>query len=129
MGADFIGCWAPACELTPKRRKILEELVENMTDEEAENINDLGYVNSQDDVLSAIDDFANTDSSREADFFMLPEMSFGIYVTGGMSYGDPPTDKTTTFWLLSEMSLIWARLTEWAKEDEIKRRKELEKEK
>jgi hypothetical protein len=112
MGADFIYEYIPVCNFTDDRKKFLESKINNMSEEDFRDY-DIEY--SKDDVLRSIDEYKILGTTREAGFLSPPGSKFGYYLTGGMSWGDVPTDIYSTIECLSV--LFWVEFEKWALED------------
>ena len=122
MGADFIFQALPACHLTEGRLAALRLLANTAT---VEN-DDLpyGYEGEEDwrrALLAAIDCLAK-DYDREVCRWDVTDdphspLRFPVWITGGMSWGDSPTDASEHFDNLGQCPAIMELLLKWAKED------------
>jgi hypothetical protein len=116
----------PAAELTDDRRKRLHEIVKGLTDDVL-TMDDL----AGDDVPAAADDvedartalhehvelLGEAASRRDVAVLRLPYMPYPIMFTGGMSWGDSPTEMFDTFAALAEVEPIFEQLEGWAEDD------------
>jgi hypothetical protein len=116
MGADFVFAVAPACTLTKERSEELEQIIDTLEysdcpewDEEEAELEDV-----QEGLRAAVSEYAI--ESREIGVF-CPDETFPYKVTGGMSWGDAPTEAYQHFLHLEQCPKIWHKLVEWAKED------------
>lgn len=137
MGADFLLYAEPKCELTPERKARVMEMFRSMTEEE------FGHAV---DEHPAFDDFEKV----EGEPFQVPEAAvkmfeesldvyagwfqgcpndltwwvaetYPIWITGGMSHGDEPTDSSETIDVLQAGPPGLGDLLEaWAREDYLR---------
>ena len=122
MGADFIFETLPACHLTESRLAALRLLANTAT---LENDDPSGAYEEDEDwrqaLLAAIDCLAK-DYDREVCLWDVTDdphspLRFPVWITGGMSSGDPPTDAYEHFDNLGQCPPILDLLLTWAKED------------
>ena len=122
MGADFIFETLPACHLTESRLAALRLLANTAT---LENADPCGLYEGDEDwrraLLAAIDCLAS-EYDREVlrwDVTDEPDnpVRFPVWITGGMSSGDPPTDAYEHFHNLGQCPPILDLLLTWAQED------------
>lgn len=145
MGADFTCRFLPKCELKPERKNHLLSLVDGLSRDEISDLADsmfgerLSDFKEGDDSPEAVDarsydeDIKSRTLSgiREAieEYFRdldgrrdVGSVKFdGIWwlTTGGMTWGDPPTEAYTTFEAIGYVDKIFKCLEEWAKADEL----------
>lgn len=119
MGADFLYNYIPICKLTPKRLAALAAEVSDVDYLDPDLLNK-GIPLTEEVLKNAINDYTSGRwaLSREVSVMSMPHADF--YITGGMSWGDPPTDAYDDFKLLSDVEDL---LLKWAIEDKSKRRK------
>jgi len=115
MGADFLFSIVPACKITPKRLAELTEMVNAEFKDYDEN--DSGY--SMADVMEALNVYAGGgfDSTREVGVVWIRGAAY--YATGGMSWGDGPTEAFDT---MCRLDMFFAKMEEWSLEDGEKAR-------
>ena len=122
MGADFIFHTLPACHLTEGRLAALRLLANTAT---LENDDPSGDYEEDEDwrraLLAAIDCLAK-EYDREVGRWNVTDdpqnpLLFPVWITGGMSWGDPPTDAYEHFDNLGQCPAIMELLLKWAKED------------
>jgi hypothetical protein len=129
MGADFRLYGLPACTITPERRVLLEHLIENTTEEDLRDDFLAEYKGDTLDeyrgrlrvAVAWYEEWAH--KSRETTYRSLEGMPYGLYLTGGLSWGDPPTEAAEHFNLLTPHLEIWKHLRAWAIEDAQKEEK------
>ena len=122
MGADFIYAVLPKCELTEERKGVLLNLVDAMKMEDFEDDledggNGEGLEKKKDILEAAVDSYAfhSSGNGREVGELLLKG---GMYIlTGGMSWGDAPTDAWDDFYSLGFIPNIWGLLESWMEED------------
>lgn len=114
MGADLIYSTAPACNLTEDRLARLNQIIEGLPDDDLPD-----YVDDIDDwkdrlrnALEALDT-----GRRDVSLLDVRRIEFPLLITGGLSWGDSPTDAETCFSDIGECNPLWAQLEEWAKAD------------
>ena len=121
MGADFIFETLPACHLTESRLTALRLLANTATLENDDSGVYEGDADWRRALLAAIDCLAS-EYNREVlrwDVTDEPDnpLHFPVWITGGMSSGDPPTDAYEHFHNLGQCPPILDLLLTWAKED------------
>lgn len=121
MGADFCFASLPAFRLTDKRLEELLALVEKIDvgedplgeDPEADNdmvcIRDAAY-----EGVKMLRDFI---TGREVETITMDGAEYFMWVTGGMSWGEPPTDAYEPFINMSEFDAVEQKMLEWSKAD------------
>ena len=110
MGADFTLAAIPRCELTEQREKELISLAERNQyfQEHCEDYDE----DPKELILRLIEDYRNFEGSRETTVLFINNMEW--FVTGGMSWGDPPTGAFDPMCVLEDnFSDIFEK---WAKE-------------
>ena len=144
MGADFIYAYVPNCELTEERKARLAAIIAGLTDEDVPDHMDPDNV---DDADGNGDDFAvaakrvqawqkrlreaieaSDGYRRDVSTLSLPGAEYEVLVTGGLSWGEPPTDALILFGDLAECDPLYAELEEYAREDFLKARRAAAKE-
>ena len=119
MGADFILYAVPACEITAQRHEILKQRLDTLADEElAELVCEYGDTDeARQRVRQAIDFLVGAAGRRDVADFCLPGMPYALLTTGGLSWGDFPTDAACEFAMISSCGRLHAQLEEWARHD------------
>jgi len=119
MGAEFILYALPACEMTAQRAEVLKQQLAALPDEDlAEIACDYGETDdARDRVRQAIDFLLVAGGQRDVSDFYLGGMPYPLLVTGGLSWGDFPTDAACEFSLISGCSRLYVQLEEWARQD------------
>jgi len=120
MGASFLFAVLPACVLTKERRQQLLAIIDKMDD--STEFSSCVFPDEED--LDAIKEALKTDVGiyEKLDTFRdtggyTPDGSFPLLLTGGMSWGDPPTDSYDILNELAAVPDIWNALAKWARED------------
>lgn len=117
MGADFIWFYLPAFKMTLERRKVLSDIIDQIDHE----YDVAGFYDDEHeyrkDLVGALDEVANLDINRQVDQVHFEGMDMSIWLTGGMSWGDDPTDISRVFFLLSEAAPLWDKFEEFAREE------------
>ena len=100
MSADFIFIKTPVFSMTEDRKKILAEELSNLTPQDYENLRDELFWDDESDVeiqqgcldiIEQVMDIYSTDTVRDKEYNENGEHMEILY-TGGMSFGDAPTD-------------------------------------
>ena len=100
MSADFIFIKTPVFSMTEDRKKILAEELSNLTPQDYENLRDELFWDDESDVeiqqgcldiIEQVMDIYSTDTVRDKEYNENGEHMEILY-TGGMSFGDTPTD-------------------------------------
>ena len=124
MGADFIYHILPRCELTPQRRiELIWKIEQIETKDELVNLIENPFWIDDDEtdglkqfLIDKIESYENLNYRRDVGWLYLNDRFY--LLTGGMSWGDEPTDAFTEF---EYLQWAWPELEKWAKEDEEKR--------
>jgi hypothetical protein len=119
MGAEFILMGVPAAEIDDARKKRLLEIVGGVTEDsedcDFQNFEDVEeYRNA---LAKAVEFIGRADRSREVAVFGLPGAQYEVLLTGGMSWGDAPTDAFGSFEVLNSCALLIEQLEVWATDD------------
>lgn len=111
MGADFVYAILPMCKITPERFAAATALIKAFNVDESDL--DCGDPD-HDAMLAAFVYYASGEFSCNRE---VGELALGgaiYYLTGGMSWGDSPTD---TYDELNALGCIWSQLEAWSRED------------
>ncbi len=111
MGADMTLACAPACDLMPQRVKQIQQVVQAIpeTDEDfRELMESLGY----DDPAQAKNQIMrcsveSQEEGREVTTLHLPGCPYPVHVSGGLSWGDPPTESYTVLEHVARCPQLW----------------------
>lgn len=129
MGADMVIYMLPACDLTDDRMEVLGNIVENLDNSELDGIlEDVGLVGVMEgsrneakeafrDLLTAMQDLYD---SRQVQLWGTASngpLKYPVLITGGLSFGDDPTEACSTMQQVGASVEIWDKLAEWARED------------
>jgi hypothetical protein len=109
MGADFCYMLLPYAELTDARER---ELLDSVTDEDFDE--DDCY--DRDDFVSAVAEYPALWGDREvAEIEIKGDLL--CMITGGMTWGDVPTDAYETMRVLDSVTGVWECLERWQRAD------------
>ena len=104
MGADFTFATFPYFDMTDDRRERFTELLNNLSPEQTAEFQDWFGLDDEDsfhpaDLLDDIEYACGVSSRETATMYAFTEKGekYELNVTGGMSWGDPPTDATAYF--------------------------------
>jgi len=132
MGSDFIYSYVPKCEITPERKARLLTLADNLTEDSPEidslrnECDPAGSLEElREEVRGAIGLLADEPLGlRSVVDLDLPGADYAILFTGGLSWGDDPTDSYRPLSTIAATVAIWAQLEEWAKAEKLLNRVE-----
>lgn len=103
MGADFTLATFPYFDMTDDRRERFRELIINLPASETDEFQEW-YGLDEDDydaeqLLQDIEDACSTCSRETSSMYAYTEggQRYELNITGGMSWGDPPTDAYDAF--------------------------------
>ena len=125
MGADFTYLTVPRVEMTPERKEQLIALIDTLTledfderydfDDEDDEGNPIGIDDEKDFLKTIIENYNDFDQRRDTSDIS----SNGIwkYITGGMSWGDAPTDAYDLFDHIVNCPPLYDTLLKIARED------------
>ena len=141
MGADLYLTSLPHCDLTDERKVKIKELIEGTTDTEVLGFNeDFRFIELSDeknpsslskeehdmelakevreDVLDAcLSILRDADAPRDMGSISFPGMEYHVLMSGGMSWGDPPTESCDLFDRCENFGNLWGLLQKFAEED------------
>ena len=132
MGANFLYATVPCFTLTPEReRQFTEMLNQHFADGTAESLRDRVELELFDEeevsnaalaehVVAKLQeaDACRQRGSREVSYLSLSGMDYEVMITGGMSWGDSPTDAFDSFCLLEELPRdMYQQMIAWSRED------------
>ena len=116
MGADFICAYVPVARLEENRKRRLLDIVAA----EVPFAWDEGYDNPEDcrDAVAAAVEYLAGLPNRQTAVVNFPGADYPVLLTGGMSYGDVPTDAFEQLEvLILHAPVVIEQLVHWAKED------------
>ena len=141
MGADLYLTSLPHCQLTDERKVKIREAVEGVPDKEVLAFNsDYRFMELSDekdpsslseeehdkelakevreDILEACFEVLDGgENPRDMGSLIFPGMNYRVLMSGGMSWGDPPTDSCDLFNRCQNFEPIWDLLQAFAEED------------
>lgn len=121
MGADMILCCVPACDLTPPRIERIEQLLQAIPedDEDLHHLMEmLGYEEADLAKQRVLENCVDSQQpSRQITTNGLPGLPYRIRFTGGLSWGDVPTEAFTVLEHVERCPQAWQILEEFARED------------
>lgn len=114
-------CCVPACELTPPRIQRIEQLLQAIPedDDQFKNLMDmLGYEEAERAKQGVLANCIESQRrNRQITTISLPGLPYRVHVTGGLSWGDVPTEAFTILEHVEWCPPVWAILEEFARED------------
>ncbi|KYC52814.1 MAG: hypothetical protein AMQ22_00605 [Candidatus Methanofastidiosum methylothiophilum] len=132
MGADFLLMWCPYPEITEKRLEELKQRIktlndldindrfEDLVDDETGETDLDAYKDLLKDIIQHFPDY---EDYRECTT-MIPHNSYRIILSGGMSWGDSPTNCYEDLEKICSVEKLWYLLEKYAVEDMQTHRKE-----
>ncbi|NCX25009.1 MAG: hypothetical protein EBX13_04440 [Proteobacteria bacterium] len=103
MGADFTFATFPYFDMTDERRESFRESIANLTKSEIDEFQEWYGLDDDDydteELLQDIEDACSTCSRETCTMRVHAEggQPYDLNITGGMSWGDPPTDVMSAF--------------------------------
>ena len=122
MGADLVLAALPAADLTAERRERLHAIVGGLSEQELQQLDPDDWDAEGPEELRRklhehIAALHGPDDRRDIVVLHAPLMPYEMWVTGGMSWGDDPTDVYDCFCTLGACPAVWSQLQAWARED------------
>jgi hypothetical protein len=121
MGADMVLYYAPSCDLTPERIGRLEQVIRAIPEDDSELhqlMESLGYEDAEAAKDRIIEQCQESQyESREITDIVIPGCPYKLRVTGGMSYGDQPTEACSVLEHVEHCPQAWEILERFARED------------
>jgi hypothetical protein len=123
MGADMTLACAPACNLTPQRVRHVEQVVRAIPDAD-EDLRELMEALSYDDAAQAKRQIIqcsleSQEEGREVTTLHVQGYPYPLQVSGGLSWGDPPTELYTVLEHVARCPQLWQVLEEFARADAV----------
>jgi len=124
MGADFLLYSLPWTQLNETRQKSLHDAIDQMADEQVKDVADA--VGSFDDesipsvrkaIHAAVRDYMVLDNRRDTTTWRHGYDPVTRIYTGGLSWGEPPTECGQTFDIIATCDPIYNLLEHWALEE------------
>lgn len=114
MGADLILATVPACGLDEDRMAKLNAIIEALPDDDCPD-----YVDDIEDWRGRLADALECMNAGRRDVAELDfrSVDYPFLISGGMSWGDDPTDACAAFGVIGECQPLAEQLEAWAKED------------
>jgi len=126
MGADFMFAVSPRCELTPERKRRVKETIRATSDEDLLSVVRDYWPFGLDDestpeeirvtLYQAVLENAEIEN-RETSYIRLDGMDWTANITGGMSWGDSPTESFDGLSGISEFDSVYELMKEFSRED------------
>ena len=111
MGAEFIYSILPGCKITPERFAAATAIIKTFDVDQSDlDAGDPDHESMQDAFVSYASGVLDED--RECGHMIIGEAQY--YVTGGMSWGDAPTD---IYDQMNALICIYDQLEAWSRED------------
>jgi len=112
----------PACHMTEARIQEMCLLIDNIPDKELQDTTlwddaEENETKAQADLKSWFIDFTERLASQELACIDDSSWLYPLYITGGMSHGDHPTEIAEPMFYLECVEPLWNRLAMWARED------------
>ena len=125
MGADFMFAVAPTCNLTQERKTKVKELLRSLPDEYFVDHEDTHCTFGDDELSGAklrtmVYELAlrvNDICTRETSSIFLPGMDWEGVITGGMSWGDSPTECYDDIAAIGNLPELFDLLVQFSRED------------
>jgi len=127
MGANFLWALAPIWTATDERKVALQQAIDDISDEALAEYEELYHVFNTEDPAEARKVLfescmfceASQCETRDTSDMKLAEMNWRAVVTGGLSWGDAPTDAFGPLVMVSTVEEVYNLLKAWSAEDEV----------
>lgn len=126
MGADFMFTVSPRCELTDERKRRIKNVIRAIPDKELLKVVDDYYPLGLDDeatpeeirvtLYRAVLENAEIEN-RETSWVQLDGMDWVANITGGMSWGDSPTESFDSMSSIACFDPVYELMKEFSRED------------
>jgi hypothetical protein len=117
MGADMMIWIIPAFEMTDKREQILLKFIKDMKEVPA-YYDHLDLQDFKDAAIAIIKDYPHLDGRRDVCCVYIKNIPY--LMTGGLSWGDTPTDAADSFDYICNWDKFWDIAELWAEMDQEK---------
>jgi len=117
MSSEFIYATIPACELTEDRVAKLLQLADEIPFPEGTSNEEIA--DWREIAKTTIDELVELINGPLTEYseFRTDEMDYALLITGGMSWGESPTNCCEQFTQLDNFPTITNQMLEWAKAD------------
>ena len=127
MGANFLFALAPIWKSTDERQAKLKQVIAEISDEGIAQYNEEYYLFNTEVPSEAREMLFEACKACEADNcyrrdttdMKLAEMPWRALITGGLSWGDSPSDVFDSLVMVSTVEEVYNLLKEWSTEDEV----------
>jgi len=126
MGADFMFAVSPRCELTDERKRRIKDVIRAIPDKELLEVVDEYYPLGLGDeatpeeirvtLYRAVLENAEVET-RDTSYIRLDGMDWTANITGGMSWGDSPTEAFDDLAGISSFDPVYELMKEFSRED------------
>ena len=123
MGADFLFQILPLAKLDDERKAELHKLFESLTEQDIADLRDSVFRDdgTREELIAEMDDqvlqYDQCRDHRDCGTLYLEGRWF--ILSGGMSWGDDPTDSYRTLEVLATIPGVWQQLQLWSRDDVI----------
>ena len=126
MGADLCLTYLPACQMTPARQRHLRGLIEDLDHEELQDAWDYStgepatkeeFPVVREALNAAMAVLVSARERRDVVYWSSSDLAQPLLVTGGITWGDAPTEAFSAFELLGAVDRIYNQLKSWGQQD------------
>ncbi len=118
MGADFIYSTVPKCVITDERLAALRSLIAGISDKRLDDTDRVDEPTERRNLLlAAVEVVRDANRHRASAAYWQEGASYPMWLTGGMTWGDDPTDLWGDFDAINRCGLVWEQLRRWAEAD------------
>ena len=122
MGFELALEYVPNAAMSADRIRALHDCVEQMTVEELDNDAFGSEDHTRDELVTILHEqidliVSAEDHWRDINHVSLPELPYEVLVTGGISFGESPSDLFDAFSIVKDCGPLFSLLLKWAKED------------
>lgn len=122
MGADMLVYMLPACDVTEDRLRALDAVIDGLTEPNLEYVRECVLPDMTDDetkeaLRTVARELQDAQTRRDVTVWVGDPMPYPMMMTGGLSWGDDPTDACRIFGTIGAVNPAWELLETWARED------------
>jgi hypothetical protein len=118
MVADMLLVGLPRFKATDDRIQQLRDIVANSTAiESGDHFGGNNLEEWKQYMMAAIDDISDFDYTGEVSGISIEGGKYPLWISGGLSWGDDPTEAFYSICTLADCELMWDMIRKWAIED------------
>ena len=121
MGAELALAYIPLAKISQERLDELLRLVDSLEEDDIGECTSCECIEEwREEVRQAVLHLPQAeDCWREVWHLHCPDLPYALLFSGGLSWGDDPTESFAHFQRIMDCEQIWDRLVAWAKADAV----------